>query len=67
MHHIQHGEDKANSTKKHSGGLPVATEADLKQRAQKRDEDERDPNLDEDGQSTHAQKQPEPTQHSKCM
>ena len=55
---------------KHSGGLPVATKANPKQKAWKRkneDEDERDPNLDEDGQSTHAQKQPEPTQRSKCM
>ena len=55
------------TARKHSGVLPVATEADLKQRARKRDEDERDLNLDEDGRSTHAQKQPEPTQHSKCM
>ena len=57
------------TVRKHSGGLPVATKGKVK-RKRKNDEDEkdeRDPNLDEDGQSTCAQKQPEPTYRSKCM
>ena len=59
------------TARKHSGGLPMATKANPKQEARKRNyqdgEDERDPNLDADGESTRAQKQPEPARHSKCM